>query len=157
MNTKEIVHGYKLREAEPSLLEDSGAGIAVYRKGMGLTQAELGALTGMDKTHISKLEGTCNPTVGTLKRIYEAMGARIRVTIDESADVEPSIYMDDLVLEVFDFAADNGLTPRQAFNYLYRFGGIDFYLKDPLLEMELSSADTLDAMASVCRNNGGAL
>jgi len=146
---------YKIRQCEPPLLEDICGELGSYRKQRGFTQTELGTLTGFDKTMISKVESSNNPTVGTLKKVYSAMGARIRCVVDDSADVQPGAYMDDLVNTIFQFADTNSISYKQAFLYLYRFGAIDFYLQDPLLEMELPVSETLESMKLVCRKNGG--
>lgn len=155
MDTIKIVQGYKIHEAEKPLLKDAGAGLSSYRKSIGLTQGDLGAMVGMDKTQICKIESSGNPTVRTLSKVYGALGAKLKLVVDDAADVEPDLYLEDLVETVFSFADKYGLRFSQAFNYLYRFGAIDFYLKDPLLEMELSVSDTIDAMVSVCKRNGG--
>ena len=48
----------------------------------GITQAELSARTGIDQSDISKIErGVANPSVTTLSRIAQALGATLSVSI----------------------------------------------------------------------------
>lgn len=50
------------------------------REEHGLTQAELAARCGIDQGDISRIErGTTSPTVRTLQRIAEALGADVRL------------------------------------------------------------------------------
>ena len=52
------------------------------RKGKGLTQQELGALIGVSKSQISKLEnGTSNLTIGTIFRVFDAMDSEVRFEV----------------------------------------------------------------------------
>lgn len=155
MNAKKLVDGYAIKGSKEHLLNDAGCGIREYRKSVGMTQTQLGIRTGMDKTHVSKIENSSNLTVATIQKMYAAMGASVYLGVDASADVEPDIYILDLVGTVFEFASRYGLSYKQAFNYLDRFGGIDFYLSDPLLEMSLPQSDTIDSMVTLCRRNGG--
>jgi len=56
--------------------------IKEVRKANGLTQDELGELTGVTKSQISKLEnGTSNMTIGTIFKIFEAMKSEIHFEV----------------------------------------------------------------------------
>ena len=156
MDKKRLVSGYG--EINKDLkLEDVGAGICSYRQGAGLTQEALGSMLGMDKSQISKIEKGGNLTISTISKVYSAMGAQLKLSVFPAESVSPAEYLGDLVTAVSAFARNHGLSERQAFGYLDRFGGIDFYLQDPLLESELPLADTLEAFLKVCRRNGGGI
>ena len=48
-----------------------------------MSQAELAARTGIDQADISKIErGTANPSVATLKRLAQGLGAELNVSFD---------------------------------------------------------------------------
>ena len=48
----------------------------------GLSQAELGALSGIDQSDISKIErGAANPSISTLNRLALAMGMELEIKI----------------------------------------------------------------------------
>lgn len=48
----------------------------------GISQSELSAATGIDQSDISKIErGVANPSVNTLSRIANALGAKLSVSI----------------------------------------------------------------------------
>lgn len=56
--------------------------VSSARAGAGMTQTELSALTGIDQSDISKIErGVANPSVSTLSRIADALGAKLSVSI----------------------------------------------------------------------------
>ncbi len=55
------------------------------------------------------------------------------------------------------FANKYDISPKQAFNYLYRFGGIDFLVECYDAEHQLSLEDAIGDLTIVCRRNGGAL
>lgn len=56
--------------------------IKEVRKANGLTQDELGELTGVTKSQISKLEnGTSNMTICTIFKIFEAMKSEIHFEV----------------------------------------------------------------------------
>jgi DNA-binding XRE family transcriptional regulator len=56
--------------------------ISAARAKAGISQAELSTKTGIDQSDISKLErGIGNPSVGTLKRLADAMGMELNIQI----------------------------------------------------------------------------
>ena len=56
--------------------------IKAVRKERGLTQQELGDLIGVQKAQISRLErNTKNITVGTILKVFQALQAQIRFTV----------------------------------------------------------------------------
>lgn len=60
-----------------------GNAVAAARAKKNLSQKELSELSGIDQSDISKIErGVANPSVGTLTRIAEAMGAELQFSIN---------------------------------------------------------------------------
>ncbi len=60
-----------------------GKAVAAARAKKNLSQKELSELSGIDQSDISKIErGVANPSVGTLTRIAEAMGAELQFSIN---------------------------------------------------------------------------
>lgn len=53
------------------------------------------------------------------------------------------------------FSNKKGLKERDAFNYLYKFKGIEFLVDCYEAEHTLSLEDAVDDLTRVCRNNGG--
>ena len=59
-----------------------GNAVAAARAEKGISQKELSELTGIDQSDLSKIErGVANPSIGTLNRIAEALGAKLVVSI----------------------------------------------------------------------------
>ncbi|MCR5523963.1 MAG: helix-turn-helix transcriptional regulator [Clostridia bacterium] len=57
--------------------------LLVARAKANMSQAELSAKTGIDQADISKIErGVANPSVATLKRLANGLGAELTVTFD---------------------------------------------------------------------------
>ncbi|MCL1820969.1 MAG: DUF3791 domain-containing protein [Oscillospiraceae bacterium] len=61
------------------------------------------------------------------------------------------------VVCVNEFARHRRLSPRDAFQYLQNFGGIEFIKEHYEAEHLLSWDDTVEDLGIVCRNNGGSL
>lgn len=62
-----------------------GRRLAEIRKEKGMSQGDVAAMTGLQQTHISRIErGIYNPGVSTLAQIADAMGARIEVVIHDA-------------------------------------------------------------------------
>ena len=58
---------------------------------------------------------------------------------------------------ISEFAKRFGLHPRQAYAYLKRFKGIEHLQKHYAVLHTQSFSDTVETMAQVCANHGGAL
>ena len=58
---------------------------------------------------------------------------------------------------IAEFAAAYKLKQKQAFNYLYRFKGIQFLHKHYEVLHTQSFEDVIESLSMVCRNNGGQL
>jgi HTH-type transcriptional regulator / antitoxin HipB len=60
-----------------------GAAIQQTRKARNLSQGELGKRIGVGKAQVSKLENAPgNVTVGTLLRVFTALGARLTIVVE---------------------------------------------------------------------------
>ena len=60
-----------------------GAAVRSRRKELGLSQEQLGYKAKLDRTYISGVErGVRNPTVGSLRRISEALDTRSSMILD---------------------------------------------------------------------------
>lgn len=58
---------------------------------------------------------------------------------------------------VAEFATHFNISQRQAFNYLNRFLGLQYLLEYYDVLHTLSFADNIEAMISICNQNGGEL
>lgn len=58
---------------------------------------------------------------------------------------------------VSEFADRHNMSQQEAFQYLYKYKGIEFLKENYEIEHTLSLDDTLDDLFMICRNNGGAL
>jgi len=68
-------------------VEILGEMIKKVRKDRHLTQEELGKLVGVNKSQISKLErNTKNVTIATILKIFNALKANIRFSVDKLDD-----------------------------------------------------------------------
>jgi hypothetical protein len=58
---------------------------------------------------------------------------------------------------IAEFASRHEMDEKSAYNYLSRYGGIDFLVEMYEIEHTLGIDETIEDMAQVCRNNGGTL
>ena len=63
----------------------------------------------------------------------------------------------DIVASIHEYAKNKGISYRDAFNYLYQFGGIDFLEKNYHVEHTLSYIQTVEHLDTLCKRNGGSL
>ena len=156
--TKNLVDGYGLRETNRRFLKDAGACISQCRKDKSMTQEELGARLGLGKAQISRIEKRESLNASTISRVFDALGMETRLDLEPIVEeTEIASVVQDLVLCVRGFGERYGLTPSQAFNYLYRFGGIEFYLSFHDIEREESLRQTIEDLAGICSSKGGKL
>lgn len=74
--------GLTVKTEKPAASVMVGNAVAAARAKKGLSQKELAEATGIDQSDLSKIErGVANPSVGTLKRIADALDARLIVSI----------------------------------------------------------------------------
>ena len=73
--------GETVREEKPAAFTMVGNAVAAARARKGLSQKELSELSGIDQSDISKIEcGIANPSVNTLNRLAEALGAKLSIS-----------------------------------------------------------------------------
>ena len=73
--------GETVREEKPAAFTMVGNAVAAARAKKGLSQKELSDLSGIDQSDISKIErGIANPSVNTLNRLAEALGAKLHIS-----------------------------------------------------------------------------
>lgn len=58
---------------------------------------------------------------------------------------------------VSEFAKKYGISPKEAFQFLYEYKAIEFLKEHYDIEHTLSFDDAVEDMMVVCRNNGGEL
>lgn len=73
--------GELIRTEKPAAFTMVGNAVAAVRARKGLSQKELSELTGIDQSDLSRIErGTANPSVSTLYRIAQALGATLTIS-----------------------------------------------------------------------------
>ena len=60
-----------------------------------------------------------------------------------------------IVMSLGMFARKYKLTKKEACNYLHRFKGLDFSIRNYEAEHQLSLQECVEDMAAICRRNGG--
>lgn len=69
-------------------MEIIGDKIKELRKKQNLTQAELGALVGVQKAHISKVEAaTNNATLSTVLKIFRALNQKVSLNLTPNSEL----------------------------------------------------------------------
>jgi len=154
MKKDTIVCGYNSQpiKREIHTLNDIGTQISTYRKDIGMTQEQLGNQIGMGKDRISKIEKGGNPTIETLATIFSALNADLSITVEPQVSYDSST-VGDLILSIFEFAQKNGLSQKQAYRYLKRFGAIDFYIRHAEIEKAVPLDETMEDFMNICKNN----
>ncbi len=69
----------------------------------------------------------------------------------------PHEKSDYTVTCVSEFAARHGMTQKEAFRFLYKYGAIAFVKENYEIEHTLSYDDVMDDMLTICQQNGGTL
>lgn len=124
------------------------------RKELGLTQEKLGEKLGVTKSEISKIENGRGLTFSTINKLSEALGVSAQVELKPVDPVTPDM-VHYIVMSLGLFARRYKLTRKEACNYLARFKGIDFSIRNYEAEHQLSLQDCVEDMAAICRRNGG--
>lgn len=79
-------NGKTVRTVKHAELIEIGNAVLAARAKKGISQKELSDLTGIDQSDISKIErGVANPSVETLRRIADGLGAKLNVTLETPA------------------------------------------------------------------------
>ena len=75
-------NGKTVRTVKPAELIEIGNAVLAARAKKGISQKELSDLTGIDQSDISKIErGVANPSVGTLRRLAEALDTKLMISL----------------------------------------------------------------------------
>lgn len=135
-------------------LKKIGKLLYLQRKSKGLTQDEVGAMIGVQKAMVSKVENGLCVNFNTINRIAEALEVEPMVEL-KPIKIPDKTVIDYVMTAIIEFAKRYGLTIREASNYLNRFKGIDFLTEFYDVEHTLSFADCVDDLTVVCQNNGG--
>lgn len=137
-------------------ISNIGGLLAKRRKEKGLTQAEAGAMIGVQKAMVSKIENGVSTNIDTINRLAEALG--VEPVVELQLSTHPGKELIEYVMTaIIEFSRRHKLTIREASNYLNRFKGLDFLSEFYDVEHKLSFNDCVDDLTVVCRNNGGAL
>jgi len=157
METKHLVDGYGPFREERRKLEDAGAQVRDYRRYHGLSQTDLGGLVGMGKAQVCKIEKNGNPTVATLGKMFNALDGEVYMTVEPKLSVNEKDFVSTFVLCVHRFAVAHGLNDRQAWGYLDRYNGLDFFMHNAEIQLSLSMEELLEDLLLVTRKNGGSI
>lgn len=130
--------------------------LAQCRKNKGLTQEEVGAMIGVRKAMVSKVENGLCVNFNTVNRIAEALGVEPIVGLKSKKKADKNL-IDYVMTVIVEFARHHDLTIREASNYITRFKGIDFLTEFYDVEHTLSFNDCVDDLTVICQNNGGTL
>lgn len=76
--------------------------------------------------------------------------------IFEKTDISSSVAY-YVVIALHHFAERHRLSPKEAVNYLARFGGFEFLEEFYDIEHTLSFQDCAEDLTTICAKNGGAL
>lgn len=137
-----------------SRIEEIGSLFLRRRKELGLSQAELGEKVGVSKSEISKIENGRGITFGTIHKLSDAMGVTAQIELKASTAVTDDM-IHYVVMGLGMFARQYKLTRKEACNYLSRFKGLEFTIRNYEAEHQLSLQECVDDMAAICQRNGG--
>jgi DNA-binding Xre family transcriptional regulator len=70
------------RIADRVALAETEILLGELRQQANMTQAELAAAMGISQPNVSKLEGEDDMRISTLRRIVEALGGKLRITVE---------------------------------------------------------------------------
>lgn len=134
--------------------DEIGALFLKRRKELGLTQEQLGERVGVTKSEISKIENGRGITFSTINKLSQALGVYAQVELKPTTAISYDV-IHYIVMSVGLFARKFNLTKKEACNYLSRYEGLDFSIRNYEAEHQLSLQDCVDDMAAVCQRNGG--
>ena len=121
-----------------------------------LTQEELGVKIGVRKAQISKIENGSVVNIKTLKKVIDVLEMNLNVKISTPRQLNHKIA-GFIIACISEFAVSYNLTIREASNYLKRYQGLDFLTKHYDAQHLLSIEDSVQDLAKICYNNGGAI
>lgn len=137
-------------------LKKIGELLCQRRKSKGLTQEEVGAMIGVGKAMVSKVENGLCVNFNTINRLAEALGVEPVIGFKSQKKADKNL-IDYVMTAIIEFASRHSLTIREASNYIGRFKGIDFLTEFYDVEHTLSFNDCVEDLTVICQNNGGTL
>jgi transcriptional regulator with XRE-family HTH domain len=137
-------------------LNNIGRLLANKRKEKGLTQTDAGAMIGVKKSMISKIENGICINIGIINKLANALGVEPIVQL-RSVDKPCKEIIDYVMIAIIEFSKKHNLSIREASNYLNRYKGLDFLSEFYDVEHTLSFNDCVSDLTTICLNNGGAL
>ena len=99
------------------------------------------------------IQGKEEPDVQGLNR-SEALGVSSQAELKRDNYVSSDV-IHYIVMSLGMFARKYNLTKKEACNYLSRFKGLDFSIRNYEAEHQLSLQECVEDMAAICRRNGG--
>lgn len=135
-------------------IDEIGSLFLLRRKELGLTQEQLGEKVGVTKSEISKIENGRGITFATINKLSDALGVSAQVVLKPDVTVSPDV-IHYIVMSLGMFARKYNLTKKEACNYLARFKGLDFSIRNYEAEHQLSLQECVEDMAAICQRNGG--
>lgn len=143
-----------IRKTMTERFDEIGRLFLQRRKQLGLTQEQLGEKVGVSKSEISKIENGRAITFSTIKKLSDALGVSANVELKPNESVSPDV-IHYIVMCLGLFARKYHLTKREACNYLSRFKGLDYTIRNYEAEHQLSLQECVEDMAAICQRNGG--
>lgn len=137
-------------------ISDIGQMLQNRRKSIGLTQAQLGARLGVNKSEISKIENGRGLSVATISKVSDALGVTPRISLQDTKAVTPNAIF-FIMSAISKFATAKGLALKEACNYLVRFRGIEFIELHYEAQHQLSLEETVDDLTAICLKHGGTI
>lgn len=137
-------------------IEEIGKLFQERRKELGLTQEKLGEKVGVTKSEISKIEKGRGITFATINKISDALQVSPEITLKSKVPITRDM-IHYVVMTMGMFARQKNLSRKEACNYLARFKGLDFSVKNYETEHQLSLQECVDDMTAICNKNGGIL
>ena len=137
-------------------LNNVGELLAICRKNKGITQAEVGAMMGVGKAMVSKIENGISVNMGAIGRFADALGVKPIVELHTMESPGKDV-IDYIMTAIIEFARHHVLSIREASNYLNRYKGIDFLTEFYDVEHTLSFNDCVEDLTLICQKNGGAI
>lgn len=149
---------HKISDLKHFYLSSVGFLIKEYRNKKLVTQENLGSMIGVRKAQVCKIESGKNLTIDTIMRVFDALGAKVRIYIEgDNTPAQSRQKVEHIVKCVSLFSELFAMSPKQAYNYLLRFGGIDFLDSYFETNSSFSVEIAVNKMYMACKRNGGGL
>lgn len=131
-----------------------GSIIGKSRRFQKMSQMDFAKKIGISRSTVSRIENGKTMRQENILKSADALG--ITIGVSGGARHKPSRNMIQYTVScIHEFATKYELTPKEAFNYLFKYKGIDFLNRYYETEHLLSIEDAVDDLAVICRKNGG--